>query len=120
MLQVCSNDYDFCWNFNLLKLLFMNKDVRNMKQCLGDACPDIKSKLLLSIQGSLICKSLVDGCNLDLLEFFIKECASSEDDVVHLKDKVESCYFGDVLNNIIQNIHKIFDLMKRKKGNSQV
>lgn len=98
--------------FLLIELLKHN-DVRNIKLMLGEASPELKRKILLGYGGYTICDYFVS--NLDLMELFVGECASSEDDVTELKQKLRFWITGSKATKIRKMLSIVCDRIQQQK-----
>ncbi|GBM14346.1 hypothetical protein AVEN_55340-1 [Araneus ventricosus] len=80
---------DECANGFLLSKLFVIKDEKSIKLILKDATLVEKEKLIFCDRGKYICQDLINGAEWDLLEFFIRECVPSKNEVIKFKREFE-------------------------------
>ncbi|WP_419215007.1 hypothetical protein [Wolbachia endosymbiont of Rhagoletis cingulata] len=82
---------DECSNGLLLSKMLSIEDEGNTRLILKDATLIEKKKLIFSSRGEDICQDLIYGNKWDFLEFFIRECIPSNDEMVKFREEFKEC-----------------------------
>ncbi len=106
---------DECASGFLLSKLFKIKDEKNIELILKDANLIEKKKLIFCDRGQDICQHLVYGDKWNLLEFLIRECISSKNEMIkfkeEFKERITWCCSKEELAKTKNKWDKFFQLL---------